>query len=141
MLISMLLLATFTYNIGAPALFFAMSKFMAFEAAHWKRDVRSHWYCKVTIFQACRRLWTMTSQGNCICRNLIYVHMNAQVVDNIIEFLHNLFLRTVQEVAMLNDTLRSVETLLKPNSYMDIQNDQTFSSFISPFLFRSSTMR
>ena len=67
MLISMLLPAMTTYSIGALAVFFAMSKFMTFEATHWKRNVR---FCKVTSSQACRRLWTIKSQNDCFSRNL-----------------------------------------------------------------------
>ena len=93
-LISMLLFATTTYSIGASALFLAMSKFMAFEAAHSKRHVRSHWYCKVTKFQACRRLWTIKSQDDFVCRNLnvSLTHVNASGVDDVIEFLRKFFL-------------------------------------------------
>ena len=108
-LISMLLPATTTYSIGPSALFFAMSKFMAFEAAYWKRDVRSHWYCKVTSSQACRRFCTIKSQDDCVSRNLnVLMHMNGSDVGDAIEFLHKLFLRTVLEVAMLNDILGNV---------------------------------
>ena len=64
MLISMLLAATTTYSLGSSAFVLAMSKFMAFETAHWKRDVRPHWYRKVTSSQDCRRLRTIKSQDD-----------------------------------------------------------------------------
>ena len=111
-----------TYSIGALALFFVMSKFMAFEAAHWKQDVLSHWYFKVTSSQACRRLWTIKSQDDSIGRNLkvCLTHMNASGVDDILEILQKLFFHTDLELVMLDDTLGSVEALVRPNSYRDV---------------------
>ena len=117
-LISMLLHATTTYSIGALTLFFSMSKFMAFEAAHWNRDMRSPWYCKVPSSQACRRLWTIKSQDDSIDRNLnvSLTHMTAPGVGDVIEFLHEFFLRTVVEIARLVDTFGRANAIVRPNS-------------------------
>ena len=127
----MLLHVTTTYSIGALTLFFSMSKFMAFEAAHWNRDMRSPWYCKVPSSQACRRLWTIKSQDDSIDRNLnvSLTHMTAPGVGDVIEFLHEFFLSTVMEIARLVDTFGSANAIVRPNS--------VFSCSLS----RSSAMR
>ena len=96
MLISMLLAPTTTYRVVLSALVLAMSKFMAFETAHWKRDVWSHWYRKVASSQTWRKLWTIESQ------DVSLLHMNASGVNDVREFLLKLLFRENLKVAMLD---------------------------------------
>ena len=99
-----------------------MAKLVAFKTAHRKRNVRSHWNRKVTSSQTCRRPRAVKSQDDCVRRNpgVSLSHMNATGVDDVRKLVHQLLLRTILEVAVLNDTLASVEALVGPNSHRDI---------------------
>ena len=100
-----------------------MAKLVAFKTAHRKRNVRSYWYRKVASPQACRRLRTIESQDDCIGWNpdVSLSHMNVSGVNDVREFVHKLLLRAILKVAVLNDTLGSVEALVGPNSHRDVQ--------------------
>ena len=123
MLVSMLLTATTTHSVRSSAFVLAMSKFMAFETTHRKRNVMSYWHRKVASYQACRRLRTIESQDDCIGWNpdVSLSHMDASGVNDVREFLHKLLLRAILKVAVLNDTPGSVEALVGPNSHRDVQ--------------------
>ena len=123
MLVSMLLAATTTHSVRSSAFILAMSKFMAFETTHRKRNITSYWYRKVASSQACRRLRTIESQDDCIGLNpgVSLPHMDASGVFDVREFVHKLLLRAILKVAVLNDTLVSVKALVGPNSYRDVQ--------------------
>ena len=98
MLVSMLLAATTIYSVGSSAFVLAISKFMAFETAHWERYIWSHWYRKVASSQAWRRLWAIESQDDCIGWNpdVSLSHMNASGLNDVGDFVHKLLLRAIQ---------------------------------------------
>ena len=100
-----------------------MAKLVAFKTEHRKRNVLSHWNRKVTSSQTCWRLRAVKSQDDCVRRNpgVSLSHMNATGVDDVRKLVHKLLLRTILEVAVLNDTLASVEALVGPKSHRDIQ--------------------
>ena len=60
-------------------------------------------------------------QDDCRDLNVSFTHLNASGVDDVFKFLHKLSLRTALEVTMLNDALGNVKTLVRPNSYKDVQ--------------------
>ena len=48
-------------------------------------------------------------------------HMNASGVNAVREFVHKLLFRVILKVGVLDDTLGSVEALVGPKSYLDVQ--------------------
>ena len=104
----------------------------------WLQDkykiINSIWYRKVASSQACRRLRTVKSQGDCVGWNphISLSHMDASGVNDVRKFVHKLLFRTILKVAMFDNTLGSVEALVGPNSHRDVQKRRDIFQFLFP---------